>query len=93
VLHMSPHILDAVVVGLPDPRWGQKVAAVISLRPGAALDVDALRALCREHLAGYKVPKEIVTVPEVLRSAAGKANYVWAKEVAQNASSAAAAAG
>ncbi len=93
VLHMSPQILDAVVVGLPDPRWGQKVTAVISLRPGATLDVDALRALCREHLAGYKVPKEIVTVPEVLRSAAGKANYVWAREVAQNASSAAAAAG
>lgn len=82
---MSPQILDAVVVGLPDPRWGQKVTAVVSVRPGMSLDLDALKALCHAHLAGYKVPKEIVTVPEVMRSAAGKANYVWAKEVAQRA--------
>ncbi len=85
VLRMSPNILDAVVVGLPDPRWGQKVTAVVSARPGAALDVDALRALCHQHLAGYKVPKEIVGVPDILRSAAGKANYVWAKNIAEQA--------
>jgi len=93
VLRMSPQILDAVVVGLPDPRWGQKVSAVVSVRPGVTLDHAALRTLCHAHLAGYKVPKEIVTVPEVLRSAAGKANYVWAKEVAQNALASAAQAG
>lgn len=85
VLRMSPQILDAVVTGQPDPRWGQKVTAVVSVRPGRTLDHAALRTLCHAHLAGYKVPNEIVTVPAVLRSAAGKANYVWAKEVAQNA--------
>ena len=85
VLRMSPDVLDAVVVGLPDPRWGQQVTAVIAPRPGVTLDNAALKALCHEHLAGYKVPKAIVAVPEVLRSAAGKANYVWAKEVAQQA--------
>jgi len=85
VLRMSPQVGDAVVVGLPDPRWGQRVVAVVAARPGAALDADALRALCHQHLAGYKVPKEIVGVPEILRSAAGKANYVWAKSVAEQA--------
>ena len=91
VLRMSPQLLDAVVVGLPDPRWGQKVTAVVSVRAEATLDADALKALCHSHLAGYKVPKDIVAVPEVLRSAAGKANYVWAKETAQKALAASAA--
>ncbi len=84
-LRRSPQIIDALVVGLPDPRWGQKVVAVVALRPGATLDRDALRALCHQHLAGYKVPKDIVTVPQIQRSAAGKANYVWAKRAAEEA--------
>mgnify|MGYP001413857093 FL=1 len=82
VLRMSPHILDAVVVGMPDPRWGQRVTAVVAPRPGVELDIEALRALCHEHLAGYKVPKDVVKVAEVQRSAAGKANYVWARATA-----------
>jgi len=82
VLRMSPHILDAVVVGMPDPRWGQRVTAVVAPRPDVELDIEALRALCHEHLAGYKVPKDVVKVAEVQRSAAGKANYVWARATA-----------
>ena len=82
-LRRSDDLCDALVVGMPDPRWGQKVVAIVAPRPGVKLDHDALRKLCQAHLAGYKVPKTFVEVEEVQRSAAGKASYVWAKEVAQ----------
>lgn len=82
ILRMSPDVLDALVVGLPDPRWGQKVVAVVAPRPGLCLDPQQLRALCQQHIANYKIPKDIVLVPEVKRSAAGKANYPWAREIA-----------
>ena len=59
--------------------------AIVAPRPGVKLDIEALRALCRTHLAGYKVPKDFVEVEEVQRSAAGKASYVWAKQVATEA--------
>ncbi|MCC4117601.1 AMP-binding protein [Aromatoleum toluclasticum] len=85
VLRMSPDVFDAIVVGLPDPRWGQKVVAVVAPRPGLCLDPQQLRALCQQHMANYKIPKDIVLVPEVKRSAAGKANYPWAREVAGSA--------
>jgi long-chain acyl-CoA synthetase len=48
------------------------VVAAVELEPGTALDEDALRAHCREHLAGYKVPRRIVPVPDLPRSMLGK---------------------
>lgn len=80
VLRKHPAVEDALVVGMPDPRWGQKVAAVVSLRAGGQASVDELRAFCREHLAGYKVPKHLLLVERVSRSAAGKADYRWARQ-------------
>ena len=76
-------VLDALVVGIPDARWGSKVAAVVSLHPGAKVDAEALQDHCRRDLAGYKVPKSIVFVDQVVRSPAGKADYRWAKATAQ----------
>jgi fatty-acyl-CoA synthase len=76
-------IVDAVVVGVPDERWGQKVVAVVALRPGAAKDGEAIKVHARQHIAGYKVPKNIVFVPEVLRTPVGKADYRWAKAAAE----------
>lgn len=70
---------DALVVGLSDPRWGQSVNAIVVPNKGQELDVDALKAFCREYLAGYKVPKSIVVVDQLQRSPAGKADYRWAK--------------
>jgi acyl-CoA synthetase (AMP-forming)/AMP-acid ligase II len=76
-------IVDAVVVGIPDERWGQKVVGVVALRPGSAQNSQAIREHTRQHIAGYKVPKDIVFVDEVFRTPVGKADYRWAKSVAE----------
>src|SRR5207302_10907893 len=80
VLKAHPNIDDAIVVGLPDDRWGQRVAAVVASRD--AIDLDDVQAHCRSSLAGYKVPRTIAVVDEVERNPAGKADYRWALEVA-----------
>lgn len=76
-------VFDALVVGVPDSRWGQKVVAVVALRPDKPEDADALKAHCRQRLAGYKVPKEIIFVDAVQRNPVGKADYRWAKTTAE----------
>jgi fatty-acyl-CoA synthase len=82
-LRAHPAIQDAVVVGQPDPRWGERVVGVVSLREGQQQpELDAVRTLLAAHLAGYKIPKALVWVDEVRRSAAGKQDYRWAKSVA-----------
>jgi acyl-CoA synthetase (AMP-forming)/AMP-acid ligase II len=73
---------DVLVVGVPDPRWGQKVAAVVQVATGTATDADALVEHCRDKLAGYKVPRSWAFVDAVQRSPSGKADYAWAKTVA-----------
>ncbi len=81
-LKAHPAVEDALVVGVPDERWGERVAAVVQLEPGASLELADLQAYLREHVAGYKVPRDLVTVDKVVRSPAGKADYRWAKETA-----------
>ena len=82
-----PAVFDAVVVGVPDERWGQRVAAVVQLRPGAdEPTVEELAAHARTTLAGYKAPKSVVFVDEVVRSPSGKADYRWAASIAAMAS-------
>ena len=81
VLKAHPAVLDALVAGLPDERFGQRVAAVVELRPHEDAAADALRDHCREALAGYKVPARIVFVPAMVRSPSGKADYRWAASV------------
>jgi acyl-CoA synthetase (AMP-forming)/AMP-acid ligase II len=73
---------DAVVVGVPDERFGERVVAVVQARPGLRIDADVVRARCREVLAGYKVPRQVVVADAVVRSPAGKADYRWAKDFA-----------
>jgi acyl-CoA synthetase (AMP-forming)/AMP-acid ligase II len=83
-LKTHPRILDAVVVGVADPRFGERVAAVVSVTAGEdAVTLDSLQTHCRVHLAGYKVPRALVLVDEVQRGAAGKPDYRWAKAVAE----------
>jgi long-chain acyl-CoA synthetase len=59
VLMRHPDVSEAVVIGVPDDHWGERVHAVIVPRPGRVADVAAIRSFCRDHLAGYKVPREI----------------------------------
>jgi len=76
-------VYDALVVGRPSERWGNEIVAVVQLREGAGdLDVGALRETAGAHLARYKLPKAVVLVEQVQRSASGKPDYAWAREVA-----------
>ena len=82
-LKAHPAVRDAVVVGLDDERWGQRVVALVSQEPAApATSEEALREHCRSHVAGYKVPKEIHVVDEVFRGPNGKADYKLSARVA-----------
>lgn len=79
-----PAIFDAVVIGMPDERWGQRVTAVVQLRDGqSAPELSALAEHCRESIARYKVPRALVVVDEVVRSPSGKPDYPWAKRAAE----------
>lgn len=82
IVKAHPDVYDAIIVGVPDDRWGQRVAAVAQPRPGATLTLEDIDAHCRRSLAGYKVPRELHLVDHVDRSEAGKPNYRWAKAVA-----------
>ncbi|OBI28108.1 acyl-CoA synthetase [Mycobacterium sp. E1386] len=75
-----PDVFDALVVGVPDPRYGQHVAAVVQPRPGARPSLAELDRFVRSEIAGYKVPRSLWLVDEVKRSPAGKPDYRWAKE-------------
>jgi acyl-CoA synthetase (AMP-forming)/AMP-acid ligase II len=77
-----PDAFDAVVVGVKDERWGNRVAAVVAPRPGTSLVLEDLQAHCRKHIAGYKVPRQLEIVDSIERSPAGKPDYRWAKQIA-----------
>jgi len=81
-LKAHPAVYDAVVVGVPDERWGERVAAVVQVRAGATLELEDVQEHARERVAGYKVPRELHIVDEVRRQPSGKPDYPWAKEVA-----------
>lgn len=81
ILKAHPAVLDAVVVGLPDERWGQRVAAVVQPRPGAEVTLPLLDEHCRRRIASYKVPRQLQVVAEVVRQPSGKPDYAWAKRV------------
>jgi fatty-acyl-CoA synthase len=81
-LKHHPAVYDAVVVGTPDPRFGQQVTALVRLRPGMRASDEELGTAAREHVAGYKAPRAYVFVDEIVRSPSGKADYRWAKATA-----------
>jgi 3-oxocholest-4-en-26-oate---CoA ligase len=78
-------VQDAIVVGVPDDRWGERVVAVVQPRGDAKVSLDALQAHASAHVARYKVPRDVVVVPEIVRSPSGKPDYRWAREVAVDA--------
>ncbi|WP_435769923.1 AMP-binding protein [Nocardioides sp. SYSU DS0651] len=83
VLHGHPGVADVLVVAVPDQRLGERVAAVVAPRDGVEPTLEDIQDHARGSLAGYKVPRDLVLVPEVKRTPAGKADYKWAKEVAR----------
>jgi acyl-CoA synthetase (AMP-forming)/AMP-acid ligase II len=82
VLKAHPDVFDVLVVGVPDERWGQRVAAVVQPRPGRTVTLDDLDRHCRGRLAGYKIPRQLTVVPAVERSPSGKPDYPWARRAA-----------
>ena len=83
-----PAVYDVLVVGLPDEKYGQTVAAVVQPREGQKVELEELRTFLRTHLSGYKLPRVLTLVDEIPRNATGKAQYPAAKEMALSAQSA-----
>ncbi len=77
-----PAVYDVLVVGVPDEKYGQAVAAVAELREGESLELEELRTFLRTSLSGYKLPRALTIVDTVPRNATGKAQYPRAKELA-----------
>ena len=84
-LKTHPSVEDALVVGLPDEKWGQAVTGVVRLAEGASLDEESLRAHVRKSLAGYKTPKRVVATDQSIRASNGKADYATARKIAETA--------
>jgi 3-oxocholest-4-en-26-oate---CoA ligase len=76
-----PAVYDVLVVGIPDEKYGQAVAAVIEAREGQTVELEELRDFLRSSLSGYKLPRVLTIVPEIPRNATGKAQYPRAKEL------------
>ncbi|MEV4445652.1 acyl-CoA synthetase [Streptomyces mirabilis] len=85
-LKSHPDVYDALVAGVPDEKWGNHVAAVVQLREGAGRpSLEDIQTHCRSHLAGYKIPRQLVITDTIQRSPSGKADYRWARSVATQA--------
>jgi acyl-CoA synthetase (AMP-forming)/AMP-acid ligase II len=83
-LKLHGHVADAVVVGVPDPRFGQMVVAVVEPEPGGAPSEDELINALRDHLAGYKIPRRVVVVDSIGRAPNGKVDQRrWREEAAR----------
>jgi acyl-CoA synthetase (AMP-forming)/AMP-acid ligase II len=76
-----PEVFDAIVVGAPDDRWGQRVAAIIQPRADKHPSLEDIQVHCRDAIAGYKVPRQLHVVETIVRSPSGKPDYRWAAEI------------
>jgi acyl-CoA synthetase (AMP-forming)/AMP-acid ligase II len=79
VLKAHEAVFDAVVVGVPDDRFGERVVAVVQPRPGNVPTLHDLQVHARQHVAGYKIPRDVVVVDAIVRSPSGKPDYRWAR--------------
>jgi fatty-acyl-CoA synthase len=84
-LRLCDGVEDCLVIGLPDARWGEKVAAIVACSADRVIDPAELLATARRTLAGYKCPKSVFVCGEIKRGAAGKADYAWAAEFVRDA--------
>jgi 3-oxocholest-4-en-26-oate---CoA ligase len=81
-LKTHPSVRDAVVVGLPDQRFGETICGVVEPADGADVDAGALKAHVTGRLAAYKAPRDVVVVESIARAANGKVDYKRLKELA-----------
>ena len=72
VLYCHPAVAEAAVIGAPDARWGERVVAIVALRPGTSLTLEELQNFARQSLAGYKIPRELRMVDALPRNPTGK---------------------
>ncbi|HVT77825.1 MAG TPA: acyl-CoA synthetase [Acidimicrobiales bacterium] len=77
-----PDVRDAVVVGVPDEKWGEAITALVEPSPGAALDPGALVDHVKARLAAFKAPKHVVLVDSVGRAPNGKVDYAKSRSLA-----------
>jgi fatty-acyl-CoA synthase len=84
VIAGHPDVEDVYVVGVPDERFGHRIAAVVAVPDGKRITPDDIRARVTAELADYKQPREIVFVDELRRSPAGKADLKWARSILEN---------
>ena len=90
-LKAHPDVFDAVVVGVADDRFGERVAAIVTPRPAATVTLDDLQDFCRTRLAAYKMPRQLHLTDDIPRTPVGKPDYRWAKRLATPVASASAA--
>jgi fatty-acyl-CoA synthase len=79
----DPEVADVVVVGVPDDRFGEVIAAVVEVSGGESPTSEEIADSVRGHLAGFKRPRHVVIVDRVVRGPNGKADYAWAKSLAK----------
>jgi len=84
-LYSHPAVLAAAVVAQPDEKWGESPCAFIELKPGASATAEELRLYCRQHLAGFKVPKTFI-FRELPKTSTGKIQKFALREIARSAS-------
>jgi acyl-CoA synthetase (AMP-forming)/AMP-acid ligase II len=72
ILYTFPSVLEAAVIGVPDPKWGESVKAVVVLKPGETATEEEIIQHCKQHIARYKAPKSIDFLSELPKTGSGK---------------------